>query len=386
MVCGQKSAVVINLTETKPDTCNALTFSLLLPEGFNLEGEPQPTRQWANAFCVTQENITYPAHFEKLGNIQFYACGDMDDQNRSIKMAFASANELSGTKVDSLLTIGFKVNENIGAALYTIKLQDILFEYYPKGKVNANDVTVRVRIWKLGDADRNGEVNVADATDAINHILERSSEEYNVMLADMNEDKIVDIFDVMKLINVILTGKLPASDNSLARSDERSTYEDLTLAFTQDGVTINVPNAQRFTSFQFDMEVADDVEMTEAKLIGSSTNHTVQFAKVDDNCYRVVGLSLDNSLLTSNNTNGLIGINIPNCEKIRISYAMFVNPQGKMTYFNDIETESGITGIRNANMGDTESVYDLLGRKVKNDNKNLHKGIYIINNKRVVVK
>lgn len=160
----------------------------------------------------------------------------------------------------------------------------------------------------------------------------------------------------------------------------------MTLAFSGNGVTMSIPNAQRFTSFQFEVEVPDNVELSGAKLIGVSTNHMVQFAKIEDNYYRVIGVSLDNSLLASNNGNNLIGLEIPNGGKLSIHNAMFVTPQGEVTYFNDSEIESGITSVRPITVTDPESVYDLLGRKVQTKNGHLPKGIYIINNKRVVVK
>jgi hypothetical protein len=65
---------------------------------------------------------------------------------------------------------------------------------------------------------------------------------------------------------------------------------------------------------------------------------------------------------------------------------MFVNSQGIATYFCDKEIENGITGINSTVTSKDDSVFDLSGRKVKNENRHLHKGIYIINNKRVVVK
>jgi hypothetical protein len=148
---------------------------------------------------------------------------------------------------------------------------------------------------------------------------------------------------------------------------------------------VGVPNVQRFTSFQFDIETTEDVDLKNVRLLDTNTNHMIQFAKTDNNHFRVIGLSLDNSTFT-NNGEDVLAFELPNCNKIRVYNTMFVDPRGLATYFLDKEIESGITGIRNIKTSDDESVYDILGRKVKNENRNLHKGIYIINNKRVVVK
>ena len=358
-----------------------------MPEGMNLLGSPQITGQLKNPFCVTQETPTLTQQqLDTFESLMFWAQGSMST-DRSIKMAIVSSAPLPGTEIDDLLTFNISADANLQPAMQVIKLQNILFEYAPKGKDNVNDLSVRMRVYALGDNDRNDYVNVADATNIIAYILGNNSADYNIMLSDMNGDKEIDVFDVMKLKHVIINGKLPdVSAPSMQRAAANGFYEDMTLAFSKNGVTMDIPNAQRFTSFQFEVEVPDDVEMSEAKLMGMTTNHSVEFAKIDDNYYRVLGLSLDNSLLEGNNGSNLIGLEIPNCGKLSIHNAMFVTPQGEVTYFNDTEIESGITGIRPVIASDSESVYDLLGRKVQTKDGRLPKGVYIINNKRVVIK
>lgn len=387
IVAGRSSAFSVNLRNGKPDAYNALTLSIQLPEGFNLTGNPKLTNKWKNTFCITEENIILPDSVQMLQyeSVMFSAYGDMDE-NRNIKMAIASANELPGTSIDSLLTFQFKVASDTDTRIHSIKLQNILLEYDSIKHDDPSDVSVRVRVSILGDANHDNKILVDDATLIINHILNNESEvEYNALLADMNDDGEIDIFDVMKLITLIVTGKLPIVNETMSRAAEKNNYEDLSVALYNNGITIGVLNAQRFTSFQFDIEVPDDIDLADAKLIDKSTNHMIQFAKIDDHHYRVVGLSMNNSLL-NNDPNGIIALEIPNYETIKISNAIFVDSQGQITYFNNKEIDSGITGIKNMRTSDNESVYDLSGRKVKNVNRHLSKGIYIINNKRVVIK
>lgn len=387
MAAGQTSSFVVSLKEGKADKYNALTFSILMPEGISLNSNPLLTNKMENPFCVTEEGVVIPTDLSQMESIMFYALGDFD-QTRRIKMAIASACPLADTEVDDLLTFGIKTEENLAPDLYLIKLQNILFEYEPKEKDKVSDASAHIRVRKLGDTNRDEAVNTADATLVINDIMDKpSSVEHNVMLADMNDDKEIDIFDIMKLINVILYGKLPNKNNAPQRAAENRLYEDMTLAFSGNGVTIGIPDAQRFTSFQFEVELPENIELTAANLIGASSNHIIQFAKIEDNYYRVMGLSMDNSLLNGNNGNELIGLEIPKCGKANIHNAIFVTPQGVITYFNDIDLEDGITSVRRImSTNDDQSVYDLLGRKVQTKDGHLPKGIYIINNKRVVIK
>ena len=387
VVVGRSMSFSTRLNDAKPDAYNALTLNLQIADGLNLEGDPILTDKWKNPLCITQDNLILPdsATLRNTESILFYAMGKMDEE-RSIKMAFASANELPGTSIDSLLTFTFRVSPEANLGTHAIKLQNILFEYDSVKQDRLPDVNIRVRVCMLGDANHDNKILVNDATLIINHILGKTTtEEYNPILADMNDDGDIDIFDVMKLVTVIVTGKMPVVDEALARAVEKVNYEDLSVALYNNGITIGVLNAQRFTSFQFDIEVPDDIDLADAKLIDKSTNHMIQFAKIDDHHYRVVGLSMNNSLL-NNDPNGIIALEIPNYETIKISNAIFVDSQGQITYFNNKEIDSGITGIKNMRTSDNESVYDLSGRKVKNVNRHLSKGIYIINNKRVVIK
>ena len=387
VVVGRSMSFSTRLNDAKPDAYNALTLNLQIADGLNLEGDPILTDKWKNPLCITQDNLILPdsATLRNTESILFYAMGKMDEE-RSIKMAFASANELPGTSIDSLLTFTFRVSPEANLGTHAIKLQNILFEYDSVKQDRLPDVNIRVRVCMLGDANHDNKILVNDATLIINHILGKTTtEEYNPILADMNDDGDIDIFDVMKLVTVIVTGKMPVVDEALARAVEKVNYEDLSVALYNNGITIGVLNAQRFTSFQFDIEVPDDIDLADAKLIDKSTNHMIQFAKIDDHHYRVVGLSMNNSLL-NNDPNGIIALEIPNYETIKISNAIFVDAQGQITYFNDKVIDSGITGIKNIQASDNESVYDLSGRKVKNVNRHLSKGIYIINNKRVVIK
>ena len=218
VVAGRSSSFPVNLLDGMPDAYNALTLTIQLPEGFNLTSSPLLTKKWKNPFCVSQENIVLPdsAFLQNAESVMFYALGDMNE-NRCIKMAIASAFELPGTNVDSLLTFHFNVASNIDTRIYSFKLQNILFEYDSNKHDNPSDVNVRIRVSKLGDANHDDKIRLDDATLLVNYILNKTSEvEYNAFLADMNDDGVIDIFDIMKLINAIVHGTQSVLDDNLS--------------------------------------------------------------------------------------------------------------------------------------------------------------------------
>jgi hypothetical protein len=388
LATGQTVPFVVNLTNGTPDTYNALTLTLLIPDGFSIADDVKFTKAWSNPFCVTDVSTVLPdtIKMKQYDSAMFWAMGDMS-QERELRIAVASASELPGTAVDSLLTFSLTADKNAAIDDYFMKLQNVRLESAPKGKHDVSSINVRINLYPLGDANRSKKVDVADATLIIAHIMGyESTVDYNPTLADMNSDKEIDVFDIMKLVNVILTGRLPEPAKAPAHGVARF-CEDMQLAFTHVGMTMGIPDAQRFTSFQFEVEVPDGAELNAANLTDNSTNHSVQYYKIDDNHYRVVGLSMNNSLFNGNLGNSLIELKTANCDKFSIRNAMFVTPRGEITYFQNVDIESGITGIRGiSHSSDEGDAYDLLGRKVLKQNGRLPKGVYIINHKRVVIK
>ncbi|MCR5643687.1 MAG: hypothetical protein K6G32_10210 [Prevotella sp.] len=235
-----------------------------------------------------------------------------------------------------------------------------------------------------GDVTHSGKVDVQDATIAVNHILgTASSEAYDYTLLDMNNDNVVDVFDVTAIINVILSGNgNTAGARSLARGDEN--MESVRLATDEDDLLFGIDRADRFTSFQFDVEVPDGAKL-EGVEWGSKTGHRLQFAKNGEHRYTVVALSLASKLLpTSDGTLLKLRLSDTVEGEVTIGNVLFVTPEGRAARFNG-GTMSMATGIVSATLNDKgDEWYDLDGRKMSGQP--TRKGVYIFNNKKVVIK
>lgn len=55
-----------------------------------------------------------------------------------------------------------------------------------------------------GDVNRDGFVNVTDATCIVNEILQSGTQDIDIVAADVNEDGVINIADITLLINMIL--------------------------------------------------------------------------------------------------------------------------------------------------------------------------------------
>ena len=239
--------------------------------------------------------------------------------------------------------------------------------------------------YQLGDVNRDGKVNVTDAVVLVSHILGEYIDGFVLEAADLNNDSEVDVFDVTKIINIILTtGANSTKVRKAIGAQPYTAFEQLYVENSADGIMVNVNNVDRFTSFQMDVEVPEGVELTGAQLTVPETGHILRYTKVGENYYRILALSLNNTLLSAT-AEGLLKLDLSNGGEVQINDILFVTPQGE-----EVQMES-LSGNIATDIADIETfpntdVYDLLGRKLDVDLKQLPKGLYIINGKKVMVK
>ncbi len=269
---------------------------------------------------------------------------------------------------------------------YSISIKDIVLTSLSKGKLYPADVSGVLTVLDIqqGDADGDGIPDVADIVAMVNYILEKPSSDFVYLAADMNADGEVDIFDVMLAINLVLNRENSA--RSMARAmGAGETLEPMYMTTTDDGIRLDIDDAGRFTAFQFDVEVPEGTELTGAILTGSEDTHLIRTAKTGENRYRVMAVSLNNnSLMTM--AQGLLRLSLSgNSRFAMVDNIKFVTPQGEPVYFS-ISQMGSATGIKEIDIDRDEVVYDMSGRRVSTTHENLPKGIYIINNKKVVIK
>lgn len=239
-----------------------------------------------------------------------------------------------------------------------------------------------------GDASGDGTIDIADVTAIINYILGNPSSTFAENLADMNGDGVVDIFDAMLLLNNIInnTPTTPSGARRVYQSGE-ATAEQILLATEQKNIYIGIDQAERFTSFQFDLTLPTGIELTDAKLASGANTHRLMFAYRGANSYRVVGYSLSNYLLTSIGDK-LIELQLSDTAEgdVSVDNILFVTP-GELKVKMAAKSISSTTQIDGVEM-DTEAkdIYKLNGQKLDNSRKQLDKGVYIINHKKVIIK
>ena len=302
-------------------------------------------------------------------------------------MFYSIADEPIARGSHPLMRIAFKPTYTLNEGYYDFVFKNIkLGTADMANKYAGSDFTHSVMVWNTLPADANGDyqVNVADAVEIVNYILEQPSERFVFDSADVDRNGEVDVFDLTATINVVFEKTL-----LLAPDVENNSHasEDILLTQTAGELLFHVDDAERFTSFQFDVEVPQGCQL-ENVAWNHESNHSLQFAQIGENRYRVVAISMENALLTDTE-NALLKLQISGNGNgdIVVDHVLFVTPQGEDVHFkgHSLNTVTGIKEVMKSNRPKNENYYDLSGRIVSN-NRPTTKGIYIVNGTKYVVK
>ena len=129
---GETVSFVLNLHGGKADTYTSLQFDATFPEGFATTGNYTISSLWKNASATV---------------------GDVIDGYATIPVS--SADEITGTDVEGLLSVEFQVAENVALGDYDVTLSKITFGYGFVDKDIAPDVTFRVHVTNTVVLDEN---------------------------------------------------------------------------------------------------------------------------------------------------------------------------------------------------------------------------------------
>jgi len=124
-VPGETVAFSVDLSEGKADTYTAITLYVQFPtNGFTTTGEYTVSSSWKDVSCVV---------------------GDVDSDGMAV-IPIASANAIPESNVAGLITVNFKVDENVTLGEYKVTLKRTRFEYGYSDKDYADDATFKVNV------------------------------------------------------------------------------------------------------------------------------------------------------------------------------------------------------------------------------------------------
>ena len=225
-------------------------------------------------------------------------------------------------------------------------------------------------IRRKGDLGRKGYTDVSDVVAAINHILgEQLLEDEDAENIDMNEDKVIDIIDVILLVREALA--FMESTDIVANARGEAHPIDI----------------KQYTALQFSMNVPAGTRLLNIQLTGENRNtHQLMYQESGTNSYNIVVFSMDNQRLSPVDGN-LIDVTLDNDACTTLENVMLVTPTGERKLVNHFLLNA-VTDIKSANRTETKgNVYDLRGNKVQSGStvsRRRSKGVIIDNGKKII--
>lgn len=410
---AQELRIPVMVTRTLPIT--AAEATLTLPQDFTLssreqEGKATPLVELSEANKATHT----------------LSCTDMKNNTYLLSIRPKSGRPLADA--DTLVYFTVKADADCETGVYEMKLNNISFTYHTlnnEGEALQNDHLAGLSVRLLvGDVNRNGRVNVADLVETIRYINGDQTGTFHQEEADVNANGTVNYYDAEETVRMIQQqsdrSPMVVTDfwQTAVTTADRLTCKSLSAEagtdFTLD-VSLNTARTD-LTAFQFqvllprglrllaenDGEICcqlparygGDGRSVSARLLPDSSE------RMEGKAYTVVGMSTSLSPLVS----GLM-VSLPvhtslsttvGTHEIVLKETLFADADANEYYLADATTT--ITVTESAGVSDlTEDgagiragrpVYDLGGRKVgtTGGSRQLNKGVYIIEGRKVVIR
>ena len=239
-----------------------------------------------------------------------------------------------------------------------------------------------------GDVNGDGEVSVTDVGCVINYILEQIPETFIYAAADMNSDGSISVTDVGFIINYILN-----DGAAFCRAEHKATYSYGEPMLMQDtnGYVLTLDGADAFIGFQMDIFVQEDADGYNVRLKDTGTDHQMACRRLAGGHYRVVCYSPNNETFQKGLTDLLT---LASEGDMTVSNIRFTTESLNEVCFDDMSaTPTSIASVTDLKTNDIK-VYTLEGqlyrtvhaRRGENPLKELKPGIYLINERKYIVK
>ena len=237
-----------------------------------------------------------------------------------------------------------------------------------------------------GDANGDGEVNVSDIVEIVNDIMGKTSAKFVRDAADLNNDGEINVTDIVKVVSIIMS----AGNGARVKTPLPENTDNDVLALTCNNdktLSLGLRNAGGYVASQFDVRLSGGATLEGMMLNnGRSNGHLLTYTETGDNLYRVVIYSPENRPFVGKEGE-LLKMKTSGFGDVEIDNILFITESQAEKRFSPLH--DGTTGIQTIERSDAVDVYSLDGRLIRKQTKNiegLNKGIYIINNKKLIVK
>ena len=303
------------------------------------------------------------------------------------KMINSNRLDLSASEGDVALVMEKKdANENVLYSVlgWTGQATEVTFSCSSRGR-NIGYINVVLEDAApapiAGDLNGDGVIDGFDIVAMVQLIMEQGYKLEADLYPATAPDNVIDGFDLVALVDLIMAQPAPSHSPAMSALAEKP----LTLTENNAGVkTLGIDAYEQFILTQMMVELSDGMTLTG---VSTDNRHTVAYRQLDGNKYMVLCYSDENAAFDSN-ANALTFHYTGNGE-MKVNNALLISAD-KQGYRGTDVTSGSTTGISTIiTNGQPFDVYTADGRLVKRgvtSTKGLSKGMYIINEQKIVVK
>ena len=152
-----------------------------------------------------------------------------------------------------------------------------------------------------GDSNDDDDVNIVDAVNTVNYILNKVTDTFVFEAADVNKDGSITVSDVTGTTSLIMAQNVVAKEQTSAKALAGINTDADNLVFTQkdnSSVGVRLDNASSYVALQADITLPINAKNAQVRLSDAvASTHQLTSALVDNNTLRVAVYSLGNNPL-----------------------------------------------------------------------------------------
>lgn len=366
-VPGETVSFSVNLSEGKADTYTAMTIYAQFPAtGFTTTGAYTISSSWTGASAVV---------------------GEVDGAGLAT-IPFASSNAIPGTSVDNLVTVSFTVDANQPLGDYDVTLIGTMFEYGTSDKDYAADVTFQVHVVSAHTIvlDENSTTVPTTATDVNVRVLRTiSAGNWNTICLpfSMSEAQVKTAFG-----DDVILGDFV---QYVTEEDALENITGINVVFTSaTAIEANHPYiikvSSAITNFTVDgVDIASDEDGAYTEYNNGKTGtKKVIFGTFNGTLHAGLTLANNQIFLADNKFWYSKGLTTIKAFRAYFDFEdVLASVESSAPLFISFMNTAGINEMNiNEKIKSDGNYYDMQGRKVASP----QKGLYILNNKKIVVK
>ena len=381
--CISGSAPILKVGLTNTNEVKLCQFDLQLPAGVTV---------------ATKSNGKLEAKLTERAENHSVSSKQLENGNYRFVISSLDNDSFTGNS-GTLIEITLDIPLNIETGEYIVKVINAELSV-PDGNdlkvVKPADTESKLTVsnYTPGDVNNDGSVSVTDVGCAINYILEQIPSVFVFEAADMNADNTVSVTDVGMIINLILSD----GASSRRRAPERNNSDNgllpqINLQPTAEGYELRLENKDAYIGFQFDMELSDNAVISGIQLNGpANDDHLLTYRRLSNGKWRVVCYSPTNSSFY-NDDSALLTITASNSISVS-DICLTTSGLNELHPSNLFGMPTGIANVEKTNSKTTLNLYSLSGniyrilnlRSGVNSFDGLRPGIYLIDNKKIIIR